>query len=629
MVNQVCPRCQRANPGQAVYCWFDGIPLSNPGGAAAVGALPQEFVFGSGRRCRTFDELAEGCYQDWEGARELLRSGEFARFLSRAGRIDLARAAQEAQAQADPDIGLFNFVRGLPASPARQPRLELSPRRIAVGVLRVGESRQLKLTLTNSGQGVLQGKIAVGEGAAWLKIADGPDATSCPVRADHDQLVQLRVQTGGLVPQTYSGKLTVITNGGIAEVPVRLDVTAVPFAQGPLKGAASPREMAEKMRKHPKAAAPLLVSGEIARWFASNGWAYPVAGPPAPGVAAVQQFFECMGLSKPPPLQLSEQLFNFSVVPPESQRGQVTLRTTAKKWVYAQADSDRPWLRVTTPSAGGPQQAQFGFEVDSSLMEQDKVHEGTVQLIANAGQKLAVRVVVDVRRPRGSITSRILSTFAVSTYPAAEVRDLPPAVIRESLTRRLVRPLVVVTILFLLFRVLLVPPADLLGRLAFADPGTTPPGSLERWKTPGTEEDAYLKVFVLSTFWVGGVVGVIVVAQRGGRWTDYFCGLIAGLATGVAAAATLGCVLSAGDAIPRLLLRLLSAPLSSPPSPWIVTPLWLVLACACWIILGVLLGVALTLLGPLGARVVDLLGAPFAWLLRLCGLNRLAELFSP
>src|SRR5262249_1400280 len=173
------------------------------------------------------------------------------------------------------------------------------------------------------------------------------------------------------------------------------------------------------------------------------------------------------------------------VVPPQSQRGQVTLRTTAKKWVYAQADSDRPWLRVTTPSAGGPQQAQFGFEVDSSLMEENKVHEGTVQLIANAGPKLSVRVVVDVRRPR------------------------------ESLKRRLLRPVFVVTFLFLLFRVLLVPPADLLGRVVFADSGTPPRGSLERWKTPATEEDAYLKVFVLSTFWVGGIVGVVVVAQRG------------------------------------------------------------------------------------------------------------------
>src|SRR5581483_7102735 len=136
MAHQVCPRCQHANPDQAVFCWFDGIPLSNAA-AATVGTLPQEFVFASGRRCRTFDELAQGCYSDWEDARDLLRRGEFARFLSRAGRIDLARSAQEAQTQSDPDIALFNFVRGLPASPAQQPRLELSPRRYVVGVLRV------------------------------------------------------------------------------------------------------------------------------------------------------------------------------------------------------------------------------------------------------------------------------------------------------------------------------------------------------------------------------------------------------------------------------------------------------------------------------------------------------------
>src|SRR5262249_49162095 len=156
---------------------------------------------------------------------------------------------------------------------------------------------------------------------------------------------------------------------------------------------------------------------------------YPVPGTPAPGVAAVQQFFECMGLSKPPPLQLSEQQFNFLVVPPELQRGQVTLRTTAKKWGYAQATSDKPWLRVTTPVAGGPQQARFAFEVDSRLLEEDQVHEGTVQLIANAGQKLSVRVSVDVRKPR------------------------------EPLARRLLRPFFVVTFLFLLLRVLLVLPA--------------------------------------------------------------------------------------------------------------------------------------------------------------------------
>jgi hypothetical protein len=444
---------------------------------------------------------------------------------------------------------------------------------------------------------MLQGKISVSDGSAWLKI-DGGDGHQCAIKTSRDQVVHLRVQTAGLVPQTYSARLTIITNGGIAEVPVRLDLTALPFTQGPFKGASTPREMAEKMRKHPKAAAPLLENGEIARWFASNGWAYPVAGPPAPGVAAVQQFFECMGLSKPPPLHLSETVFNYLVVPPEMQRGQVTLRTTAKKWVYAQADSDKPWLRVTTPVAGGPQQAQFAFEVDSSLMQENQIHEGTVQLVANAGQKLSVRVVVDVRHPH------------------------------EPLTRRLLRPFFVMTFLFLLLRVLLVPIADLLGRIILGDVGPHPRGTLQRWTTPATSEEAYFQVFVLATFWIGGIVGVIVVAQRRGRLTDYVCGLLAGCGVGLAGSATLACLLSAGDLLPRLLLRLLSTPRTDSLSPWLVTPMWILLACFCWTVLGAAFGFVLTILGPLGARVVDWLGSPVAWLLRLCGLDRLAGLFS-
>jgi hypothetical protein len=597
MPPQVCSRCRRTNPADAVFCHFDGIPLSNTGPGAVAGALPHEFAFSSGRRCRTYDELAQGCYQDWEDARELLRRGEFTRFLTRAGRADLARAAQEAQSQGDPDIALFNFVRALPANPAQQPRLDISPRRMALGTMKIGESKQAKLTVSNTGQGVLQGKVAVTEGGNWLKIADG-DGTSCPVHSNWDQVVPLRVQTAGLVPQAYSGRLTVITNGGIAEVPVRLEVAAVPFAQGQLKGAASPRQMAEKMRKHPKAAAPLLINGEIARWFAANGWAYPVAGQPAPGVAAVQQFFECMGLSKPPPLQLSAQVLSFQAVRPQALYGQVTLRTPAKKWVYAQATSDRPWLRVTTPAAGGPQQAQFAFEVDSSAMEEDHVHEGTVQLIANAGQKLSVRVVVDVRRPR------------------------------EPVLRQLLRPFVVVTFLFLLFRLLAIPASDIVARV-LPPANAAVRGTLQQWTTPATEEEAYLQVLVLATSWVGCIVGVIVVFQRQGRWADYICGFLAGYGTGVAASATLGCALSAGDVLPRFVLTRLAAAVSLPESRLLVTSLWWVVACFCWMLLGGLLGGLLTFLGPVGSRAVDWLGAPVAWLLRLCGLNRLASLFSP
>ena len=158
--------------------------------------------------------------------------------------------------------------------------------------------------------------------------------------------------------------------------------------------------------------------------------------------------------------------------------------------------------------------------------------------------------------------------------------------------------------------------------------GAAAPDALERWTTAATAEEAYLKVFVLSTFWIGGIVGLVTVAQRRGRWTDYFCGFIAGLGAGMAASATLACLISAGDWAPRLLLWLLPFRRDPEPSAWLVAPVFILLACIWWTVFGAALGVLLTMLGPLGARVVDLLGAPFAWLFRLCGLNRLASLFS-
>ena len=69
----------------------------------------------------------------------------------------------------------------------------------------------------------------------------------------------------------------------------------------------------------------------MARWFTANGWVYPVPSSTARGVAAVQQFFEGMGLSKPPPLALSETEVRLIVAPPDVLQNQVTLRTAGQE----------------------------------------------------------------------------------------------------------------------------------------------------------------------------------------------------------------------------------------------------------------------------------------------------------
>src|SRR5205823_6744776 len=172
MPHHVCPRCQRVNPAEAVYCYFDGMVLrAHAGGPLPVpGQLPHEFTFPSRRRCRTLDDFVQGCQYEWEDARELLRRGDFTRFFTSAGRMDLAQAARETEALPDPDIALHNFLSSLPVQEARGPRLDLNPRRIVLGKMRPGESRPIRLQVLNTGKGLLQGKLSVAQGGAWLWI---------------------------------------------------------------------------------------------------------------------------------------------------------------------------------------------------------------------------------------------------------------------------------------------------------------------------------------------------------------------------------------------------------------------------------------------------------------------------
>jgi hypothetical protein len=403
----------------AVFCYFDGAELRPaPGVARPVqpGHLPHNFVFPSGRRCSTFDDLLQGCHDEWAAARDLLLQGVFAQFFTSAGRLDLVRLAQTAQAKGDPDLALNTFLAGLPGTKPRIPQLELNPRRLVLGNLLAGESRQVSLTVINQGQGALHGTVTLEDESAapgpWVCLTDGPDPNHCTIDTNSEQQVHLQVETRHLsTGQTYAAKLTMITNGGVAEVPLRVDLPANPYPWAPFEGVANQREMAERMRRQPREAVPMLECGEIARWFMSNGWVYPVEGPAAPGLAAVQQFFEAMGLARPPVVELSETDVRMTPVQPEVVRWQVTLFSKSKKWVYARVESDSLWLKILTPQVSGPRKAAIAFEVDSSLMEPSRVYAGQIDIRANAGQALTVHVRVDVQKGRSSFTRRLFRPF--------------------------------------------------------------------------------------------------------------------------------------------------------------------------------------------------------------------------
>lgn len=589
-----CSRCHRANPNEARFCYFDGTELRRlpgPDDTKRELRLPHPFIFPSGRSCRTFNDLVEACQAEWEVARDLLTQGVFQQFLATAGRMDLAEAAQPAKSPRDPDIALDKFLAGLPANVERAPRLDLNLRRLSFGTMHVGDTRQILLAVVNQGKGLLHGTLTVAEGTNWLRLGEGRGNGQCLIKALRQQEITVRVDTHGLAaPHQYSAKLTVITNGGIVEVPVGLDLEVQPFGSAPFQGVSSPREMAERMRLHPKPAVPFLESGEIARWFEVNGWTYPVSEPAAPGVAAVQQFFEGMGLSKPPVIQLSTSEVAESCLAGEIVQGQLTLRTTARKWVYARAESDAPWLRLPEQRVSGPQQAMIPFEAHSEHLQPGRVHEGTLKITANGGQVLRVSVRLEVRPAKKGP----YATVSAMGEPTVSGKRLP-------------HPTLIGAAAGLLFRLLLALPVELWLRW--------PLGSAESM-------NAFVAHFVLLTWWVGAVVGAGLLWRRGTHRTDIIYGLIAGTVAGLVSSATLACLLPELDWLPRWLW------VKMPGLARLGMPLWIALAAVSWTIWGALAGFLLGCSGRLGRPILDQLARRLSSLCRFCRLKRAAAYFG-
>jgi hypothetical protein len=631
MTVPVCPRCQRANPAGSVFCYFDGVALQAGGDGASM-RLAQEFSFPSGRRCRNFDELAQGCQEEWPAARDLLRQGVFQRYFSGIGRHDLARAAQESQAITNGDIGLTRFVGALPATRLPEAKIDIHPRRIAPGPVPAGEQRQFQLVINNLGPATLQGTITVSEGADWIKLEGA--SSQCAVKTAREQRIALTIDTQGLqAAQSYLGKLTVVTNGGIVEVPAGMDVVAQPYPRPPFQDAKTPRELAEKMRVQPKAAGPALEAGEVQRWFASNNWKYPVVGTPAKGVAGVQQFFEAMGLSKPPKVQLSQTEVRIVGQYPQALRFQVSLQTPARKWVYAQATSDASWLKVLTPQIGGPQKAALGLEIDTEAMPGAQA-EGNVQVLANAGQKLKLRVLAQAqglpgRMPTGWLGPLVAAGLAfflvrLALVPIADVGGRAGAV--EAAARRLERPVVADSSLNKVGGWLQLPWTSILAGTEAKIPGTLfnpqATGEISAREFRHYYASLMIRNLILWTWWVGALAGAVLMWRQGGPG-DVAWGIVAGAVAGVMISATLASLFLVLEILPHFLANLIFSATASGVAAWLV---WVFLALLGWTAIGVVAAALLAAIPPLRAAFLAPLQRGIARLCRLCRLHALERL---
>jgi hypothetical protein len=397
---QTCTKCSRANPPEAIYCYFDGFVLAGngrQGGPVAVGsqAFAHPFVFPSGRTCRSFNELALACQEEWASACDLLQEGHLETFFGGIGRIDLARAAKEAKAFPDRERGLDQVLAKLPADVLEAPKLRVDPVEVSLGTLQVGEERTFELHLENQGGRLLYGTVTCADGV-WLALGDA-GAAEKHFQFTHDLAVPVRVRGDRLQARIkpIEARLVVESNGGTITVAIRAEVPIKPFPKGVLAGAKTPRHVCEKCQASPKEAASLFEAGEVEKWYAANGWQYPVKVPAASGLAAVQQFFEALGVTKPPKVDISQREITLSGNPGEQLSASVSVSSQEKRPVYAHATSNVPWLEVGKPKFAG-RTATINLKIPTVPNRPGETLQAKLMVQSNGNQRFDLPVTLQI-----------------------------------------------------------------------------------------------------------------------------------------------------------------------------------------------------------------------------------------
>jgi len=124
---------------------------------------------------------------------------------------------------------------------------------------------------------------------------------------------------------------------------------------------------------------------------------------------------------------------------------------------------------------------------------------------------------------------------------------------------------------------------------------------------------------VFLTWWLGGVIGVVVLWRRGGI-LDVPWGFVAGAVAGLAGGATFACVYLAVEMVPQFAWHLVGDP--GGPGGWFG---WVLLALIWWLALGVGFGIVCAILPPLRRVVLMPLQRIPSAIFRTAGMTRLAD----
>lgn len=416
---QVCGKCSHVNPADASYCYHDGSLLAGHGAATGPvnpgsAPFPNQFFFPNGQVCRNFDQLAMTCNDQWPAAVDLLKQGFLAGFFGGLGRADLALAAQDAARFPDVDRGLDQLLEKIPSNALQPPKMMAEPTEMNLGQMQIGQDRTFELHLTNQGQRLLYGSVA--SDSKWLTFGEGAGNAQKVFQFNHDHAITVHVRGQHLRAgnKPLEGQIVVDGNGGTTTIRVRVEVPVKPFTEGVLAGALSPRQVAEKAKAQPKDAAPLFEKGKVADWFKSNGWTYPVQGPSASGLGAVQQFFEALGLATAPKVEISDKQLTLAGNVGQSVQTTLRVETQEKRPVYAHATCDQPWLDVSKTTLNG-RVATINIVAKVPPRPGERL-QAKINVQANGNQRFVVPLTLQVSGTPGSYIPDVLEV--VEAAPA-------------------------------------------------------------------------------------------------------------------------------------------------------------------------------------------------------------------
>jgi hypothetical protein len=409
----VCPHCTRVNSAHARFCYYDGASLlanATPIETARKTFLAP-FVFPSGVTCNNYDEFAEGCQSHWDTAVEMLHEGSLKTFFSGLGRLDLAAAALEAAAFPDRERALDLFLARLPTTRFALPKLDVQPKLINLGTLEIGHASQFELQLENFGDRLIFGSVTTN--VPWLVASDANEVKLFQFRDRAVIAIQVKGQHFRAQQKPLEGSIVIESNAGTFRLKVIATVPIKPFPEGVLAGSRSPRDLAEKAKVAPRQAAPLFESGAVAAWYQSNGWIYPVSGASFSGLAAIQQFFEALGMSKPPKVFVTTPHIQLAVAPGVRLACKLEVRTEENRAVYAHAVSPVSWI-VVKPGILLGTAVTLPLEI-TAPPNAGETYRAVVRIFANGAQRFDIPVEVTAEKVAIAERAPPLPVLAAST----------------------------------------------------------------------------------------------------------------------------------------------------------------------------------------------------------------------